>query len=190
MSGEQELKAKLQAVTLLAMDVDGVLTDGGLHFGSDGPEGKRFHVADGLGIQLLLSVGCRVVWISGRESPAVQRRAEELRVSALYQRVQNKSLAIADIVQRWFLKTEQIAYIGDDLNDLPAFSVAGVKFAPANAAAAVKGVADFVTERPGGGGAVREVCDILLHAGGRWEEAVGAYLSELLRQTSLAPPAL
>jgi len=181
---------RLAAVRLIAMDVDGVLTDGGLFLFSEAGvprrseiagEMKRFHVADGLGIQLALHGGLTVAWISGRTCEAVERRARELGVGHLYQDTANKSVPLAELLGKYTLSPANVAYIGDDLNDLPAFSIAGVKFAPANAALEIKGLADFVTERPGGSGAVREVCDTILKAQGKWNDALTQYLARLLQ---------
>jgi 3-deoxy-D-manno-octulosonate 8-phosphate phosphatase (KDO 8-P phosphatase) len=181
MSDESAAQGKLAAVRMLAMDVDGVLTDGGVIFTSGEQESKRFHIADGLGIQLALNAGLIVVWVTGRESEAVQRRAAELGVAHLYQKSGNKAAAIAELMGANALTQSNVAYIGDDLNDLPAFSLAGVKFAPANAVSEIKALADFVTERTGGNGAVREVCDVILKAQGKWNDAVTAYLGKLLQ---------
>lgn len=164
------------------MDVDGVLTDGGIILGSGDLEAKRFHIADGLGIRLLIHAGIRVAWISGRQSDAVRKRAAELGVTDLFEESGNKSAALAQLIANYGLTQANIAYVGDDLNDLPAFSLAGVKFAPANAVAEIKALAEFVTEKPGGDGAVREVCDVILKAQGKWNDAVTAYLSELFQK--------
>jgi len=174
---------KLEAVRLLALDVDGVLTDGSILL-VGGEEIKRFDASDGLGIRLLLHAGILVAWISGRESTCVERRARELGVTRLYQGARNKSVVLADLMASYALAQSNIAYMGDDLNDIPAYSIAGVKFAPANAVMEIKTLADFVTERPGGSGAVREVCDVILKAKNVWTEAVTAYLSDLMRMQS------
>jgi len=181
MSDSASPQDKLLAIRLLAMDVDGVLTDGSIELVADGPETKRFHILDGLGIQLVLNAGLAVAWITGRESPVVEARANELGVTHLYQRTSNKSAAIAELIGKYALNQSNVAYIGDDLNDLPAYSLAGCKFAPANATAEIKGLADFVTERSGGAGAVREVCDVILKAQGKWNDAVSIYLARLLQ---------
>lgn len=175
------VQERLASIRLLAMDVDGVLTDGGLFFTGEGEETKRFHVADGLGLQLVMYAGLTVAWISGRSSPAVERRARELGVKHLYQETANKSVALAELLGLYTLTSANIAYIGDDLNDLPAFSIAGVKFAPANAAPEIKGLADFITERPGGSGAVREVCDVILKSQDKFNDSLTHYLSRLLQ---------
>ncbi len=184
MSDDSQLEAtaeKLKHVKLLAMDVDGVLTDGAIWLESDGSEAKRFSVADGLGIVLMLKAGLLVVWISGRRSVAVEKRAAELSITHLFQGARNKSRVIAQLMATYSLGSANIAYIGDDLNDLPAFATAGVRFATANAAGEVKAVADFVTDNSGGGGAIREVCNAILKAQNRWTSAVESYLSEILQ---------
>src|SRR5437899_1489096 len=119
---ETSPQERLLAVRLLAMDVDGVLTDGGILLDGAEGESKRFHIADGLGIQLAINAGLTVVWISGRESQVVERRARELGVQHLYQKMRNKAQAIAEMLGTYALSQSNVAYIGDDLNDLPAFS--------------------------------------------------------------------
>lgn len=175
------VQEKLSAIRLIAMDVDGVLTDGAVEIVPDGPEVKRFHVADGLGLQLAMNAGIVTVWISGRESEIVERRATELGITHLYQKTPNKSVPLADLIGRYTLSTAHIAYMGDDLNDLPAFSLAGTKFAPANAVTEIKSLADFVTTREGGKGAVREMCDAILKAQGKYNDALAVYLARLLK---------
>jgi len=181
MATTDEIGERLSHVRLLAMDVDGVLTDGTIEFTADGDETKRFHIADGLGIKLALHAGLLVAWISGRKSSAVARRADELGVTRLIAGASNKSQALAELIGGHALSQRNVAYIGDDLNDLPAYSVVGVKFAPSSAVTEIKAVADFVTQREGGRGAVREVCDMILKAQGKWNDAVSAYLGTLLR---------
>lgn len=174
---------KLSAIRLVAMDVDGVLTDGSILF-AGGEEIKRFDASDGLGIRLLLCAGILVAWISGRESASVELRARDLGVTRLYQGARNKAVVLADLMASYALSQSNIAYIGDDLNDIPAYSLAGVKFAPSNAAIEIKALADFVTERAGGSGAVREVCDVILKARNLYADAVALYLSDLMRSQS------
>lgn len=171
---------KLNAIKLLAMDVDGVLTDGGIILDAEGAEVKRFSVLDGLGLQLVMLSGMPVAWISGRKSTVVEIRATEIGITHLVQDCRNKSKALEDLIARYELDIEEVAYIGDDLNDLPAFRMAGVRFAPANAVAEIIGSADFVTEKAGGAGAVREVCDVILKAQDAWTEAVTVYLAKLI----------
>ena len=179
---EDSAAEKLKKVRLLAMDVDGVLTDGRISLVGDSEESKQFHIQDGLGIQLAVHGGLVVAWITGRTSSIVERRANELGVTHLHQGCSNKSVVLAELIAKYSVNQSQIAYMGDDLNDIPAFSLAGVKFAPSNAVAEIKGLADFVTERNGGEGAVREMCDVILKAQDRWNDAVTAYLGKLMRE--------
>jgi 3-deoxy-D-manno-octulosonate 8-phosphate phosphatase (KDO 8-P phosphatase) len=174
------LAERLAAVRLLAMDVDGVLTDGGIYYTGSEPETKRFSVADGLGLQLAVYGGLIVAIISGRVSEAVERRAKELGITHLYQGVANKAAPMAELMASYGLETAQVAYIGDDWNDLPAFSLAGMKIVPPNAVNEIKGLADLITERSGGEGAVREVCEVILKTQGRFNDALQQYLAKLL----------
>ena len=181
---EAGLKQKLASVRLLAMDVDGVLTDGTLGYDSAGSEQKRFHVADGLGLVVIQQVGVKVAWISGRKSASVERRAAELGTICLLQHVKYKSIALQELASELKVREEEIAYIGDDWNDLPAFSVAGVGIAVANAAFDVKQVAHYVTQTLGGHGAVREVCELLLEAKEIRVEGLSLYLDSLRKPVS------
>lgn len=170
------LQDRLAGVRLFASDVDGVLTDGGIIFSSGGYETKRFDVADGLGIRLLLGAGIRVAWITGRASEAVEQRAEELGISRLVQRCANKSQVLLDLALEWGIPVSAVAYMGDDLNDLGALRSAGVCIVPANACPEVLAEADLVCERTGGHGAVREAAELVLKAGGHWKSALDRYL--------------
>lgn len=173
------------------MDVDGVLTDGSITWGVDASgallELKTFNARDGLGLSLARAAGLHVAWITGRASPIVERRAAELKVQEVRQGARDKRRTLAELAQRLGLAREEILYIGDDLNDLPAFDVAGVTVAPADAAPAVRERARWVTEAPGGHGAVREVVDLLLRAQGRYEEAAAQFLEGLAREHGAAP---
>jgi len=173
---EPALAQRLQAVKAVMLDVDGVLTDGGLYYDPTGREIKRFHVADGLGMELLRHAGIRVVILSGRVAEAITRRAAELRVTDCYQGVRDKKAQIERLRQQWQMKADELLYVGDDLNDLPAFEAVGVRVAVANADAMLKAQAHYVTKATGGNGAVREVSEWLLKARGDWEKAVEAYL--------------
>jgi len=170
---------KLKQIKLLAMDVDGVLTDGSMIFGPTG-EIKVFNVLDGLGIRLALSVGLEIAWITGNVSDSVAQRARSLRVVELHQGQRLKSAALRSIAARKNLAMEEIAYIGDDLNDLPAMELAGFAFTVPNAVSEVQVAADFITQKPGGQGAVREVIEIILKSQNKWDEGVSKFL-ELLK---------
>jgi 3-deoxy-D-manno-octulosonate 8-phosphate phosphatase (KDO 8-P phosphatase) len=178
------LKERLAAVRLLAMDVDGVLTDGTI-FWSARPQGgavletKAFSVKDGLGLSLARVAGLQIAWITGRTSPVVERRAVELGVTELHQWARNKALVLTQIMERYELSAPAVAFVGDDLNDMPAFRVAGVRVAVADAVPEVRALADWVTEAPGGRGAIREVVEAILRAQGRWEEAVEGFYRRL-----------
>jgi 3-deoxy-D-manno-octulosonate 8-phosphate phosphatase (KDO 8-P phosphatase) len=162
----------------IVLDVDGTLTNGIIHYDSAGNEHKQFHVADGLGIVMAQAAGLKVAVISGRSSPIVERRMNELGVTELVQASGNKAAALQDLMTRHRLTSGQVAYIGDDLNDLPAFRLAGFKVAVADGAQKVRAQADFVTQRSGGHGAVREAIEEVLSRQGKLEEAVAAYLMQ------------
>ena len=166
----------MQNVKLIALDVDGTLTDGTLLYGSDGGQAKAFHVADGLGIVMAQSMGLRVAVISGRTSRTVEARMAELKVTDLVQNCGDKAAALRLLLAHYDLRPDEAAYVGDDINDLPAFDVAGVKIAVADASGLLKAKADWVTPRPGGAGAVRDAVEEILRRQGRLEEAVQAYL--------------
>ena len=169
---------KLKPIKLIAMDVDGVLTDGSIIMSAEG-DIKIYSVMDGLGISLAIAAGVSIVWITGNISPAIERRAAALRITELYQGARYKSVALRKVAEDRGLELEEIAFIGDDLNDLPAFELAGISFAVANAADEVKAAADIITKRSGGKGAVREVIETVLNAQGRWESGVQAFLNRL-----------
>jgi len=176
MSDLQERLAKIKA---LVIDADGVLTDGGILFPEVGQAVVRFHIQDGLGIVLARRVGLEVAVLSGRSRIALARRAEELGMTEVIQGVHNKVQALRALAarRRWALL--EIAYMGDDLNDLPAMEIVGAALAVANAVEEVKRAAHWVAGKSGGEGAVREAIEVILSAQGRWEEAVRGYLEHL-----------
>jgi 3-deoxy-D-manno-octulosonate 8-phosphate phosphatase (KDO 8-P phosphatase) len=173
------LQERLARIRLLAMDVDGVLTDGTFAYDSEGGEHKSFHVADGLGIVLLRLTGIEVAWISGRASAIVERRGQELGIRHIVQGVRDKNRALRALCDSLAMPLEEVAYIGDDWNDLPALQIVGVAIATANAAEEVKRAADFVTYHAGGQGAVREVCMQLIDACGSRETCLKRYIVSL-----------
>lgn len=150
------------AVKLLATDVDGTLTDGSLHFDAAGTESKTFHVRDGYGIVQLHPAGVHVAWISGRASEVTALRARELRVRHLLQPVHDKAAALTALCTQLGIQLSEVAYIGDDTNDLGAFAIAGIPCAPSDAHPEVFPAVRHVTAAPGGRGAVRELCDLIL----------------------------
>jgi 3-deoxy-D-manno-octulosonate 8-phosphate phosphatase (KDO 8-P phosphatase) len=156
------LKNKIKSIKLLILDVDGVLTDGTFYLSTDGVELKGFHTQDGLGIKQLQKAGITVAIISSRSSKAVDIRMEELGVTHVYQGIVSKLSAYNELVTKLQLTPDQIAYMGDDLPDLPVMEQVGISIAPANAVSVVKKQADWKTMRAGGQAAVREVSDMML----------------------------
>jgi len=172
---QPDLRQRLAAVQLLLMDVDGVLTDGGVAWTSAGIEHQTFHIRDGLGIKLWQRAGGEVGLVTGRRSPAVQTRAQELGITILRQGIDNKLETAGEIVRQQGLSWEQTAFIGDDLPDLPVMLRCGVGVAVADACPDVAAAATVVTQLPGGRGAVREVIEQLLRARGAWEAIVARF---------------
>jgi 3-deoxy-D-manno-octulosonate 8-phosphate phosphatase (KDO 8-P phosphatase) len=156
--------AKWAAIRLFAMDVDGVLTDGTVHIASDGTESKAFSILDGYGLIKLEMEGVHTAWISGRASNATTRRAHELRIPHLVQGRIDKLTALQELAARLGLDAMQCAYMGDDSIDAAAIAWAGIGIAPREGMPEALAAADYVTQRPAGRGAVREVCERLLAA--------------------------
>lgn len=177
----QPVPAKLAKVAahlrLLVLDVDGVLTDGGLLYDAAGETLKRFHVHDGQGLKLLQQCGMLIAVISGRHSEMVQRRCAELGIDELVQGQEQKLPAAEDLLSRHGLSWSTTAVVGDDLPDLPLLLRAALSIAPANANVEVRQRVDWVTNAGGGGGAVREVCDALLLARDQRDAALARFLA-------------
>ena len=169
------LHERLAQVKLLLVDVDGVLTEGGVTWTHDGIEQKTFHIRDGLGIRLWQRAGGRTGIVTGRASRVVQLRAEELGIGIVRQGVEDKLETTATILAECGVPWEQTAFIGDDLPDLAVMTRCGVGVAVANAAPEVLEAAAIVTRLPGGQGAVREVIEQMLKARGNWEAIVRRY---------------
>ncbi len=155
-------------IRLLVLDVDGVLTDGGLFVSASGEEAKRFHVHDGLALVAARKAGLQIAILSARASAAVTRRMTELGVGEVHQGVTDKAGALDALRERLGLAVGEVAMMGDDLPDLPAMACAGLALAPANAAAEVKRAAHWVARRRGGDGAVREAVEMLLKSRRAW----------------------
>lgn len=162
------LRKKAASIRLLLLDVDGVLTDGRIIVDDRGVETKHFHVRDGQGISLLKRCGIDVGFITGRSSNAVRHRAKELRVSLVFQGAQDKLRIYEQIKKKTRLADRQIAYIGDDIIDLPVLGRVGLAVMVADGSAELMRLADYVTAANGGMGAVREVAELLLKAQNRW----------------------
>lgn len=156
-------------VQLLALDVDGILTDGSIWITSGGAELKRFHVRDGLAMKMWMKLGYHLAIVSGRFSDAVAYRMHELGVREVHQGIRDKSKTLDELMERYGLGPNQIAFMGDDWPDLPAMKRVGYPITVSDAERAVKQLAALVTTRPGGQGAVREAIDHLLLAKGKSE---------------------
>jgi len=159
-----ELARRAARIRLAVFDVDGVFTDGRLHLGRDGEALKVFHVRDGHGIKRLLRAGVRVAVISGRDSPIVAARMRELGVAEVVQGVEDKLAPLHALLARHAIDAADCCYCGDDEPDLAPMRAVGLAIAPADAHPEVRAVARLVTVAPGGAGAVREVCDLLVAA--------------------------
>ena len=172
--------AEAKRVRLLGLDVDGVLTDNGVFIGPVGTgtvELKRFDIQDGLGLILLGTAGMPVVWISGRRSEATSVRAAELGVELLQVPGPRKAAAFDEVLTRRGVGWEEVAFVGDDLADLPILRRVGLPIAVANAVTDVKQVATYTTSAAGGHGAVREVIEALLRARGEWPDILERYFA-------------
>lgn len=167
--------AQAKRVRLLLLDVDGVLTDGGIVIDDRGVETKRFDVRDGQGIALLISAGIGVGFITARKSRIVRRRAQELGVKHLYQGVGNKLAVYQELKRKLGLNDEQIAYVGDDLGDLAILACAGLACTVPAAGPPMSQIAHYVTRSAGGRGAVREIAELVLIAQGLWQSAIDKY---------------
>ncbi|MGB8013052.1 MAG: HAD family hydrolase [Terriglobales bacterium] len=152
----------LQAIKAIAMDVDGVLTDGGVWWGPNGEEWKRFHFADIMGLSLARKSGMVIALISGENSPLVDRLANKLSISDVHKDCKDKASALRTFAERHALRLQEICFIGDDVNDLSALSIAGLSACPADARPSVREHCQVVTKLGGGNGAVREIVDMLL----------------------------
>ncbi len=177
-SGAERLRAPLSGIEAILLDVDGVLTDGGFEPANEAagtPERKRFHSRDGLGLLMAKRCGLRLGFITGRPSGAVRDRAAELDLDFLREGCFRKGPAFDDACREWGLAAAQVAFVGDDVQDLPAMRRAGFAAAPGDAHPRVRERADFVAEAPGGRGAVREVVERILEARGLLEAAVASF---------------
>ena len=156
--------SRLAAVRLVAMDVDGVLTDGGIWYSDQGDELKRFDVRDGQGLVLLRDAGVVTAIVTRRHSKIVERRARELGIAEVHQDAGDKAAVVQDLLKRHGIRAADACYVGDDLGDLPAMALVGVPVAVADAVPAVRTAAAYVTRAHGGRGAIRELCDLILSA--------------------------
>ncbi len=178
MTGQgHDLQQRAQKIRLLILDVDGVLTDGRIIYTDSGEELKFFHVRDGHGIRLLQQVGIEVALITGRHSQVVAHRAKNLEITKVYQGVRNKLAVLLALQRELALTAEEIAVVGDDLVDLGMMRRVGLAVAVADAPPEVQEHAHWVTTKPGGRGAVRELAEFILKAQGQWASLLEKYLT-------------
>jgi 3-deoxy-D-manno-octulosonate 8-phosphate phosphatase (KDO 8-P phosphatase) len=166
------LDAKARKIRMLLLDVDGVMTDGGIFLGSGSIELKKFHAHDGMGIALARAAGIMIGILTGRDSEAVRRRAKELEIDEIQQGTVDKEKGYEAILKKYCLKDEEIAYVGDDLLDIPILRRAGFSICVANGVEEAKKVSHYVTKKKGGDGAVREAVEKILIGKGKKQEAI------------------
>jgi len=169
------LEERLKRIRLIIFDVDGVLTDGGIIFGSGGLEIKTFHVRDGHGIKIAKRCGLELTMITGRNSDVVQRRAQDLGIAKVYQGIFDKRPVLEELLKEYALEPDQVAVMGDDGVDIPLFRRVGIGFSVPEAPEEVRREAGYVTRRTGGKGAAREVIEMILKAQGKWDRALARY---------------
>ena len=170
-----DLQKKIAPVKLLILDVDGVMTDGRIVIDSSGVESKSFHVRDGNGIKLLIRGGIDVAIISGRHSGSVEHCARELGIKFVFQGAKNKMSVYETLIDDMGLKDEEVAFVGDDVVDLPVLRRVGFSASVADASKLVVSNVDYVTSSRGGRGAVREIVELILHATGNWDKVMSRY---------------
>ena len=170
------IKEKAAKIKLLVLDVDGVMTDGSIILDNEGNELKRFHVRDGHGIKMIQKAGITVGLITGRKSKVVEMRAEELGIKEVHQKIFKKSAVFEQLLEKYKCKEENAAFMGDDVVDRELLKRAGLTAAPADAEEEIREMADIITQRGGGRGAVREFIDLILKSSGRWELVSGESL--------------
>jgi 3-deoxy-D-manno-octulosonate 8-phosphate phosphatase (KDO 8-P phosphatase) len=164
-------------IKLLILDIDGTLTDSNIYYGNGGMEIKAFSVKDGLVLKQLPNMGIDVIFLTGRESEAVTRRAEELEAIAI-QNIKDKEAKLREILIIHGITTEQTAYIGDDLNDYAAMNICGFKACPSDAAREISNICDYVSPYPGGHGAVRDIIEYLLKQQDKWDVLLRIFRKE------------
>lgn len=178
MSRLRTLRQRCAAIEVLIVDVDGVLTEGGIVHAADGNEMKRFHVRDGSGLKIWRFVGKQAGLITGRSSPLVAVRAAEVGIDPVIQGAPEKMPAYRTLLAERGWQPEQIAFVGDDVPDLPILRNCGLGAAVADACPEVRADAHYVTQAAGGRGAVREVIELILHCQGLWQGVVDQFRSE------------
>jgi len=173
---EKALSETAANIKLVVFDVDGVLTDGKLVLGENGNEYKSFHVRDGHGIVMLMETGCNVAVITARSSKIVAERMSSLGIKYIYQGEKDKGKAIKNLFDQLGLMPSEIAYVGDDIIDLPAMNKVALPIAVADAHPEVRKIAKFITKNNGGQGAAREVCELIMIAQDNFKKIIESYL--------------
>lgn len=178
---DEALAKRCRGIELLAVDVDGVMTDGSIVIDDHGVESKRFHVRDGAGLTLWRRAGKQTAIISGRSAAAVDRRAAELGIEHVFQGVRDKSPPFRTLLDRLKLAPDRVCYVGDDLADLAIFQIPtlGLAACPADAVSEIRGRADLITSCAGGRGVIRELVETILKAQGRWSRLIDGYFSAI-----------
>jgi 3-deoxy-D-manno-octulosonate 8-phosphate phosphatase (KDO 8-P phosphatase) len=172
---KRDIKEKLKGIKLLILDVDGVMTDGRIIMDNEGKEIKNFNVLDGHGLKILQRHGIKVAILTGRKSKVVEYRAKDLGINDVYQGAFNKKEVFGKILKKHKLSASAVAFMGDDFVDIPVLKRVGFSAAVADAVDVVKKSVDYVTNHKGGYGAVREVCELILKAQGKWPEIAAKY---------------
>ena len=168
-----------EKIQLLIFDCDGVLTDGRIIYDSAGNESKNFDAHDGMGFMLLRQTDVKTAVITGRNSPVLQRRCDDLKIDYVFQGIQNKLAKAGELLQELGLGFDSVLFMGDDWNDLPIMFKAAVSVCPADSMEGVKALSDLVTKHPGGRGAVRECIELVLTGKGIHEQALLKYLAQI-----------
>jgi 3-deoxy-D-manno-octulosonate 8-phosphate phosphatase (KDO 8-P phosphatase) len=172
---DDKVKTKLHHVRLLILDVDGVMTDGRIIMDDEGREIKHFNVRDGHGLKILMHSGIDVVLLTGRRSRVVEHRAKDLGIREVHQAIWNKAEAFEQIRSAHGLEAHNAAFMGDDIVDIPLLRKVGFSACPADACLEVRNIVDYIAEYDGGHGAVREICEIILQAQGKWADVAAKY---------------
>lgn len=170
-----ELVNRAKKIKLAIFDVDGVLTDGRLYLANSGEESKAFYVRDGLGMKMLMATGIEIGIITGKTSTLVQDRMQHLGIRHVYQGQGNKLPAFQALCEKLSLQADEVAYVGDDVIDIPILKYAGLSVAVADAHDAILPYTHWQTKQVGGRGAVREVCDLIMHAQGTLSKQLAVY---------------
>ena len=184
MISDEDLARRARDLEWLLLDVDGVLTDGRLVYGAEGEQWKVFHVHDGVGLKLAHDAGLKVGILSGRGNAALEARSRELGLDAVVEGRHDKDAAFTEFLAQHGAAPERVAYMGDDILDLPVLRRCGLSFAPADAVPEVASRVDWLLELPGGAGAVREMCEVILKARRDWERLVLPFFSGGLDERS------